>query len=59
VIILEGRMELLSCLGEAVLWVACPHHYYEIHVKKVARLYFGDTSNPRGDHIKETEGQLE
>ena len=33
-------------LGEPVFWVACPHHFYEIHVKKVARLYFGETSNP-------------
>ena len=33
-------------IGEAIWWVACPHHYYEIHVKKVARLHFGDTSSP-------------
>ena len=26
-------------LGEAIWYVACPHHFYEIHVEKVARLY--------------------
>ena len=39
-------VRLEKAVGEAILWVACPHHYYEIHVKKVARLYFGETSNP-------------
>ena len=33
-------------LGRAVWWVACPHHFYELHVKKVARLNFGETSCP-------------
>ena len=27
-------------------WLACPHHYYEIHVKKVFRVCFGDTTSP-------------
>ena len=35
-----------KALGRAVWWVACPNHFYELHVKKVARLYFGETSCP-------------
>ena len=27
-------------------WLACPHHFYELHVKKVARFYFGETTCP-------------
>ena len=33
-------------VGEALIWLACPHHFYELHVKKVARVYLGDTSSP-------------
>ena len=33
-------------VGEALVWLACPHHFYELHVKKVARRVFGDTSCP-------------
>ena len=49
----KGAVVLIEkSLGEPVLWVACPHHYYEIHVKKVARLYFGETSNPEENTYK-------
>ena len=42
-----GAVILLEeAMGAPVLWLACPHHYYEIHVKKVARFYFGDSTNP-------------
>ena len=33
-------------IGEAIGWIACPHHFYELHVKKVARHHYGDTTNP-------------
>ena len=44
-----GAVVLLEeAIGAPVLCLACPHHYYEIeiHVKKVARLYFGDSTYP-------------
>ena len=43
----KGAVVLIEkALGRAVWWVACSHHFYEVHVKKVARLYFGETSCP-------------
>ena len=33
-------------MGRAVWWVACPHHFYELHAKKAATFYFGDTAFP-------------
>ena len=32
--------------GSACWWSACPHHHYELHVKKVARHVYGDSSSP-------------
>ena len=43
----KGSVKLIEEeLGRAVLWLACPHHFYELHVKKAARFYFGETSCP-------------
>ena len=43
----KGAVVLIEkALGRAVWWLACPHHFYELHVKKVARFYFGETSSP-------------
>ena len=43
----KGSVKLIEEeLGRAVWWLACPHHFYELHVKKAARFYFGDTSCP-------------
>ena len=39
-------------LGEAVLWVACPHHFYELHVKKAARMFYGETNSPEENIYK-------
>ena len=33
-------------LKRVVWWLACPHYFYELHVKKVARFYFGETTCP-------------
>ena len=49
----KGAVVLIEkALNEAVWWVACPHHYYEIHIKKVARFYFGESSSPEKTTIK-------
>ena len=43
----KGAVVLIEkALGRAVWWVACPHHFYELHVKKAARFYFGETACP-------------
>ena len=43
----KGAVVLIEkALGRAMWWVACPHHFYELHVKKAARFYFGETSCP-------------
>ena len=33
-------------LNRALVWFPCPHHHYELHPKKVARLVYGPTTNP-------------
>ena len=33
--------------GSACWWTACPHHHYELHVKKVAKLLYGETISPQ------------
>ena len=38
------RLEMWT--GSACWWSACPHHHYELHVKKVGRHVYGDTSSP-------------
>ena len=49
----KGSVVLLEkSLGSAVLWLPCPHHFYELHPKKVARLCFGDTSSPEESLFK-------
>ena len=43
----KGAVVLIEkTVGEALWWLACPHHFYEIHVKKVARVLYGDTTSP-------------
>ena len=39
-------IRLEKWVGSACWWVACPHHHYELHVKKVARLFYGETTSP-------------
>ena len=33
-------------LGRAILWIACRHHVYELHVKHVASCITGETKDP-------------
>ena len=50
----KGAAVLIEkALGRALWWVACPYHFYEVHVKKVARFYFGETSCPEETIYKE------
>ena len=43
----KGAVVLIEkALGRANWWVACPHHFYELHVKKAVKFYYGDTSCP-------------
>ena len=44
-------------LKRAVWWVACPHHFYELHVKKVAKFYFGETSSPEETTYKKLKDE--
>ena len=41
-----------KAVGRALWWLACPHHFYEIHVKKVARVCYGETKSPDEDIYK-------
>lgn len=43
----NGAVVLIEkALGRPILWLACPHHFYEVHVKKAARFFLGETTNP-------------
>ena len=45
----KGTVVLIEkALGKPVVWVACSHHFYELHAKRVARVCFGDTTSPEG-----------
>ena len=39
-------VRLEKYVGEPCWWLACPHHQFEIHVKKVARQLYGDSTAP-------------
>ena len=39
-----------ATLGSAILWLACHHHVYEIHVKHVSDHVLGTTKTARLKH---------
>ena len=49
-------------VGTPILWTACRHHIYELHIKKVTEKVFGVTKEPGVDifrRLKATWNQLE
>ena len=52
-------VRLEKWLGVSIWWCACPHHHYEIHIKKVARLVYGESSSPEEQIYKKNSKKLE
>ena len=49
-------IRLEKWIGSACWWSACPHHHYELHVKKLARLIYGESTSPDEQLYKKFQG---
>ena len=49
-------VRLEKVIGDACWWCACPHHHYELHVKKIARLTYGESTSPDEQVYKKFQG---